>query len=105
MNRLKDWLPPEPERDGPDDYWVVETRWDSIPVSREVAEALVRLLDHRPLPRWTTLRDLNGGLHRFVLAHVYRISESTVATRAAERAFGRARRLEEKADRRPWEED
>ena len=50
-------------------------------------------------------RDLVGARHRVLAAHVYRISESTAALRAACRAFHRARRLEAKADRRPWEDD
>jgi hypothetical protein len=36
---------------------------------------------------------------------VYLLYESTTAQRAASRAFWRARKLEAKADRRPWEDD
>jgi hypothetical protein len=38
-------------------------------------------------------------------AQINRISESTAAQREAVREFERARRLEEKKDRRPWEDD
>jgi hypothetical protein len=36
---------------------------------------------------------------------ITRISESTADQRTADREFDRARRLEEKQDRRPWEDD
>jgi hypothetical protein len=105
MNRLEDLFedPPEPEQHG--DFFQIETRFDSFAVSREVAVDVGRRLDQLPPPRWVSFRDLSGAWHRIVAESVYRISESTAAQRAANREFYRARRLEEKADRRPWEED
>ena len=105
MNRLKEFFeqPPEPESD--DSFWEVETTADYFVVSREMALEVERRLDQLPPPRWIVLHDLAGARHRVLASHVYRVSESTPAQRAARRAFHRARRLEDKADRRPWEDD
>jgi hypothetical protein len=105
MNRLKDYFeqPPEPERQ--DDFFEIESHYDTFAVSREMAIEIERRLDQLPPPRWVVFHDLTGARHRVLAAHIYRISESAAAQRAASRAFYRARRLEEKADRRPWEDD
>ena len=107
MNRLKDLFgePPQPEPDSEEDYFEVETHYDIFAVRRETAAEIERRLDSLPTPHWVAFRDLVGARHRILVAHVYRISESTPALRAACRAFHRARRLEAKADRRPWEDD
>ncbi len=105
MNRLEDYFadPQEPESEG--DFFEIETPYDYFAVSRETAVEVERRLDQLPPPLWFAFRDLTGAWHRVVTAHVYRVSESTAAQRAARRAFYRARRLEDKADRRPWEDD
>jgi hypothetical protein len=105
MNRLKDFFerPPEPERS--DDFFEIETHYDTFAVSRETASAIERELDASPTPRWIVFRSLSAARHRILAAHVYCVSESTAAQRATSREFRRARRLEEKADRRPWEDD
>jgi hypothetical protein len=56
-------------------------------------------------PRWLTFTDLWGARCRIRRLDVDKITESTPAVRAAGRAFRRARKLEDKADRRPWEDD
>jgi hypothetical protein len=105
MNRLKDFFeqPPEPERE--DDFFEIEAYCETFAVSRETALEVERRLDQLPPPRWLAFRDLLGARHRVLAAQIYRVSESTASQRAARRAFNRARRLEDKADRRPWEED
>ena len=105
MNRLKDFFDELPEPEGTNDYFAIETPHDTFAVSKETAEDIVCQLAQRPAVRWLTFRDLATAWHRILAAHVYRISERTAAQRAAARAFWRARRLEEKADRRPWEDD
>lgn len=105
QNRLQDLFRDPLEPETPDEYWVIETRPDTFIVSREVALEVERRLDKLPPPRWVVLRDLSGGRHRILVSDIYRITESTPATRAASRAFWRARRLEDKQDRRPWEDD
>ena len=105
MNRLKDFFeqPPEPERQ--DDYFEIDAYGGSYAVSRETACEVERRLDQLPPPHWIVFRDLTGARHRVLATYVRRISECTAAQRAADRAFHRARRLEDKADRRPWEDD
>jgi hypothetical protein len=105
MNRLEDLFrdPDEPERQ--DDYFVIETFTDSFVVSVETAVEVERWLDHRPPPRWLVIRSFSGARHRILAEQIYRISECTAAQRAAAREFARARKLENKRDRRPWEED
>jgi hypothetical protein len=105
MNRLEDLFrdPLEPERE--DDYFVIETHFDSFAVSLETAIEVERWLDHQPPPRWVVFRSSTGARHRVLAAQIYRISECTAAQRAAGREFNRARKLEDKKDRRPWEDD
>lgn len=105
MNRLKDFFdnPQEPESHG--DFYEVDCHYDSFAVSRETAIEIERHLDHLPPPRWIVFHDLTGARLRVLAAQINRIAESTVAQRAASREFQRARRLEDKKDRRPWEDD
>jgi hypothetical protein len=105
MNRLKDFFeqPPEPEQQN--DYFEIETYYDTFAVSRETAAEVERRLDQLPPPLWIAFRDLAGARHRMLATRINRVSESTAAQRSALRAFRRARRLEDKADRRPWEDD
>lgn len=104
MNRLTEYLDPlEPEP--PDDYYEIRSYFGFCVVSRETASEIERCLDQLPPPRWIVFCDLSGSRHRVQTPLIYRITESTAAQRAADRAFDRARRLEEKQDRRPWEDD
>ena len=105
MNRLREFLegPDEPEPSG--DYWTVETQWESFVVSREIAEQVEGALDQMPLAGWIVFTDLTGARHRLRTRLIERVSECMEAQRAARRAFNRARRLEAKADRRPWEDE
>lgn len=105
QNRLEDLFRDPLEPDGPDEFYLVETRPDTFPVTRETAIEIERQLDQRPTPRWVAFRTLNGARHRILVSDIYRISESSPQLRAASRAFWRARRLEEKNDRRPWEDE
>src|SRR5919199_3854379 len=105
MNRLTEYLE-DPEEEVPsDDYCWIETFSEAIAVSREAAAGIERELDRPTPPRWVIFRDIAGARHRLLAHLIEHISESTAAQRAANRAFRRARKLEDKADRRPWEED
>jgi len=105
MHRLEDRPehPPEPE-ERYDDYFEIHA-YETFIVSRAVAMQIERVLDSLPPPRWIEFEDLTGARHRMLASHIGRISESTAAQRALERGFHRARRLEEKQDRRSWEDD
>ena len=74
-------------------------------VTRAVAEAVMAQLGRRWPPRWITFTDLAGSTVTIRSRLVQGVRERTGAQRAAARAFHRARRLEDKAERRPWEED
>ena len=104
MNRLEDLFrdPQEPERT--DDFFEIQAHYNCFAVSRETALEVERRLDQRPPPRWIAFHDLSGSRHRILGRLIHRITESTAAQRTADREFDRARRLEEKKDRRPWED-
>ncbi|HUQ80647.1 MAG TPA: hypothetical protein VM076_05910, partial [Gemmatimonadaceae bacterium] len=87
------------------DYWVVETRTAYWIVSADTACAVQRVVRRLWRPRWLVFRDLTGGRRCIRTNVVECIYESTARQRAYRRAFDRDRQLEEKADRRPWEEE
>jgi hypothetical protein len=106
MNRLKQYLEPNEEPPTPEgDYWIVETRSSFLIVSADTAAVIERELTRLWRKRWLVFRDLTGGRRRLRTDVVECVYECTAAQRAVRRAFERDRRREEKADRRPWEED
>lgn len=105
VNRLKKYLE-EPEEELPEqDYWVVASQYEDFYVTREVAEGVMRELDRPLLRRWIHFVDVNGSRVRVLSKRIDQVREWTKDQRAADREFRRTRRLEEKAERRPWEED
>lgn len=104
MNRLVEWfeLPDEPEL--ANDYYEIETHYDSFPVAAETAAEVEQALEGVPTPRWVVFRDVTGARHRVYVAHIYRISECTAAQRASRREFWRARKEENERDGRPWDD-
>lgn len=105
VNRLTEYLE-EPEEHPPDqDYWVVASQYEDFYVTREVADTIMRELERPLLRRWLRFTDVSGSHVRVLTKRIDQVREWTKAQRAADREFGRARRLEDKADRRPWEED
>jgi len=105
MNRLKDYFGDSPVPDPTDDFYVIVIRYTHFCVSRETATVIELVLDQACPPRWVAFCDLSGSRHRVLTEQISRVSESTADQRAADRAFDRARRREEKQDRRPWEDD
>lgn len=105
MNRLKEYLEePEEERIF-GDFWVVYGDSGLFYVSAETAGKLGGRLDGWWTPRWITFVDISGSRVRLRARDVHGIYESTELQRTRDRSFHRARRQEEKADRRPWEDD
>jgi hypothetical protein len=105
VNRLKEYLE-EPEEHLPEqDYWVVASQYDDFYVTRAVAESIMRELERPLLRRWLRFTDVNGSAVRVLAKQIDQVREWTKDQRAADRQFRRARRLEDKADRRPWEDD
>ena len=105
MNRVIAFFDPFPEPEVPTDFFLIETQDNFFAVDRETANDVADQLDRCTGARWILFRDLSSAVHRLRAEQVYRISESTGPQRALLRAFWRARRLEAKNDRRPWEDD
>ena len=104
-NRLKENFDQPDERVPVDDYYVIVCGYQRFSVTRETADRILRDLDATTLPRWVRFIDVHGS--RFCLRSrlIHFVFESTADQRASEREFERARDLEEKADKRPWEDD
>jgi len=105
MNRLKQYLDEDEEPPMPEgDYWVLETRSEYWVISADTARAIERALTRLWRPRWIVFLDISGGHRRVRTDLIESVFESTTAQRATRRAFDRERRLEDKADRTPWED-
>jgi hypothetical protein len=104
MNRLKQYLNGEEPQMPEGDYWVVEARWESWPVSGDTARAIERVLTCLWYPRWVVFHDLSGGKRRLRTDMIECVFECTASQRAYRRAFDRERLREEKEDKRPWED-
>ncbi len=105
MNRLKDYFEEPEDVPALDSYFVVQSEWDSYVVTRETATAILAQLRRLIRPRWLHFTDHVGSAVHVRTALVEAVFESTTAQRQGERDFRRARKLEEKTDRRPWEDD
>ena len=106
MNRVRALLEPVEDEEPPyGDFVVVSGPFGSLCVTRDVARDIERLLDRRWRPRWVVFRDRVGSRVRVRTNEIRLVVESTAAQRAGDRRLDRARRKEEKADRRPWEDD
>jgi hypothetical protein len=95
---------PVPDRSN-DDYFVIRVGFTCFQVSAATAAAVMAALARRWPPRWVGFVDLHGSRIRLRSHTIAMIYESSAVQRQHERDFERARRLEEKADRRPWEDD
>jgi len=100
INRIKHLVDPVPEWSPPVEYYEVEAYGDTYIVPLYTALVIERQVESQT--RWLEFRDLFGAWHRIPTSFVVRISESTPATRAAARAFERARREEKKGDSDPF---
>jgi hypothetical protein len=104
MNRLKQYLEDEESPTPEGDYWIIKIRYSYVIVSADTARTIDQLLARFWCPRWLVFRDLNGAQRRLRTAVIESLYESTTKQRAYRRAFDRDRKLEEIADRRPWED-
>lgn len=104
MNRIASYLEESPEEEL-GDYYVVAGEFGCAWVAPETAARLESVLERWWLPRWVVFRDRAGSRIRVRPRDIRLIGESTTSTRAADRRLDRARRREEKEDRRPWEDD
>jgi hypothetical protein len=97
IERLRDLLD---ERPGAvlDEFVEVEARMYTYIVACDAAARVKRELDRFPQPEWIEFLDQFGARQCVRSQDVIRISESTPKTRAAMRAFVRARQQEDRAE-------
>jgi hypothetical protein len=103
LNRLKHLLGACEETTKFTDSYEVEALGDTYIVELATALAIERHLDKAGEAVWVEFRDAFGPRHRVLARYVYRLTESTRETRAALRAFWKARRNEDKEDEDPYE--
>jgi len=80
------------------DYYELEALGDTYIVPLSTALVVERELETCGVTDWLEFRDVFGAHHRLPARYVYRITESTRATRAALREFRRTMRGEARED-------
>ena len=98
VNRLQYLMGEVPDPTSYTDFYEVEAIGDTFIVPLSTALAIERQLDRCGILEWLEFRDVFGARHRLPARCVYRITESTRATRAALRGFRKAMRDERKDD-------
>ena len=86
------------------DFSIVSGLFGSVSVSPEVAVYIERQLDRLWRPAWIIFHDRVGSRMRVRSSAIRAIVECTTEQRSGDRRLDRARRKEEDADRRPWED-
>lgn len=102
MNRLYD-RPDGPERYGTGDYFAVVGEDFAYVVSGEMVRFIESVMDRWPRPGWVTFVDLHGSRIRVRTRLITQISQHSADQRAAERAFYRDLRQEQKGEE-AWDE-
>lgn len=105
INRLKPWFEEPEERPPASEYFRIESEARDYYVRSDEARRVAQLLERRWPPRWIRITDIFGAEVRLPARSITAICESTEAVRRHEREFRRARRTEDREDRRPWEDD
>lgn len=103
MNRIRQLLEPA-ESPSYGDFVVVSGPFGCACVTHAVAAEIERQLDRRWGPTWIVFDDRVGSRFRVRARDIRVLAESTAGQRAADRRLDEARRREESADERPWEE-
>lgn len=106
MNRVREYLEEEPDEEhASGDYWVIYGEAGMFYVGAETAAEVARRLARWWSARWITFVDISGSRVRLRGREVQAVYESTQLQRTRDRAFHRARQLEDASDRRPWDDD
>lgn len=107
MNRIAEYFEEPADEGSPSygDFHVISGTFGSACVTYETATYVERLLDAQPAPAWVVFRDRVGSRIRVRTSQIRCVAECTAEQRAADRKLDRARRLEEKSDRQPWEDE
>jgi hypothetical protein len=93
--RLRYLLGQVPEPTSYTDYFEIEAVGETYIVPLSTALVVERELEQCGATAWLDFRDVFGARHRLPARCVYRLTESTRATRAALRQFRKARRAED----------
>ncbi len=105
MNRITAYFEEPEDVPAVDDFFVVVATAGYYVITPDAAEQVAALLRRFPRPRWLRFTDHVGSAIHLRADTVLAVVQSTTAQRQGERDFRRARKLEEKTDRRPWEDD
>ena len=95
VNRLQYLMGEVPDPTSYTDFYEIEAIGDTYIVPLSTALAVERQLERCAVTDWLEFRDVFGALHRLPAQYVYRITESTRATRATLREFRKATREEQ----------
>ena len=95
VNRLQYLMGEVPDPTSYTDFYEIEAIGDTYIVPLSTALAIGRQLERCAVTDWLEFRDVFGARHRLPAQYVYRITESTRATRATLREFRKATREEQ----------
>ena len=95
VNRLQYLMGEVPDPTSYTDFYEIEAIGDTYIVPLSTALAIERQLERCAVTDWLEFRDVFGARHRLPARCVYRITESTRATRATLREFRKATREEQ----------
>ena len=98
VNRLQYLMGQVPEPTSYTGYYEIEALGETYIVPLSTALAIERQLDSCSTREWLEFRDVFGARHRVPVRCVYRVTESTRATRAALREFRKTMREEQQQD-------
>ncbi len=104
-SRIAHIFGPSPPFTMPVDYAEVCTSCGIYVVSRSVARAIERRIAQEQPPTWIVFRDIMGARHRVRTDLVRHVSESTREQRRRYTEFRRQRRIEEREDRQPGDDE
>jgi hypothetical protein len=104
-SRIKHLFGPSPPVTLPADYYELCTSCGVYLVSRAVARAIERRMVQEPPPSWIVFRDIVGARHRVRTELVRHLSESTREQRRLYKGMLRQRRIEEREDREPGDDE
>ena len=95
VNRLQYLMGEVPDPTSYTDFYEIEAIGDTYIVPLSTALAIERQLERCAVTDWLEFRDVFGARHRLPAQYVYRITESTRATRATLRDFRKGVREEQ----------
>lgn len=104
INRITRYFARAPDPAPPEQYYLIETLSEFIPVPAAEGERVRAAVQRFWPPRWVAFRDISGAPYTIRTAMVRSVRRSTAESRARVRAFYRARdrEAEPDGDATPW---